>query len=274
LLARRNLTYRTRVLSDPTKSSNKIFGKNIAYESPKSESRGRNYLKDSEGVPISEIFYGVPPHPGKRAKEERGHQEYDYTGGVFANMNEDINRKGSDWWFTTWTISPVADMNRAKMSTPTRITSTTKKGSKRIGPVSRTVADMKERDFLQTLRSDAQGRGHYVFQCFDCGNHTKGGAGGQVLDMFCNKCSAISKTVRKDAAHLSTRKKNKSIFDSDLEEIAEGHPQARNAKAVSIRKNDQLGMVGFYRHIDRYFVKKRNNQFREIELWDGNFDWF
>jgi hypothetical protein len=200
------------------------------------------------------------------------------------------------------------------MSTPTVI-GKTKSGRKRIHPVSRSVADMTTGQFERAM--DAMGgsspnmtRGeveseqkrlsqlasmspydyakksgikdaNFVFQCFDCGRHKKGGAGGKVLDTFCQKCSRIS-LGRKDAIWKSQAKRSNSIFSPELERLASGHPQTKNAVGRAkkqVQNNpgmDPLNFIDddgtpFVQHIKRHFVKKRSNEYKEIELWDGFF---
>lgn len=297
------------IITNTHKTGKLLDGALLARNSMLKDSMGRvlkdkhrNYLNDDSGIPIAEIYYGIPPHPGKRAKEERGHLEYDYQGRLFDDKAEDVNRKGSDWWFTTWTVSPLADISPAKMTTPT-ITTHTKSGRKRVHPVSRSVAEMTTGQFdralgsskapiigseeevrkqqaklskLRSLSPDEYARtsgikdANFVFQCFDCGRHKKGGAGGKILDKFCKKCSEIG-IKRSDALWKSQAKKSNSVF-FPLEKIDIGHPQKKNAMGRTKEEfMDPDDGLPFVRHIDRYFVKKRSNQHKEIELWDGFF---
>jgi hypothetical protein len=261
------------------------------FQPPKSSSGRKHYLFDSsetgdKSVPSGEFYFGIPPHPGKRAKEERGHLEYDYPGRVFSNPDEDTGRKGNDWLFTTWTVSSLADVDRPAMTTPT-MTKQTKSGRKVIQSKDRDISQMSPEEYRIGMKKRGSPLGgikqaNFVFQCFDCGRH-KSGSGSRVLSMFCEKCGRISAS-RKDASKSAILKASNSWQGISTGLIPDLHPQTAKAKKSHMKyklyhqdKSPVLEEDGTHRimgfpvvqFVDRYFVKAK--KWNEIELRDTFF---
>jgi len=220
--------------------------------------------QDSETL-ISPIFYGVPPKPGKRAREERKHKSYNYTDSLFEDHHDDTKRQGGDWQFTTWTVRPSTV--RVSGTTPTRIHTSKSGKATRVPTVEPGTAKMPGtqggKDWKPRFNLEDA-----IFQCFDCAHYTKGKSRG--LDAFCRKCNLLGKQ-RKDPYFASTMepsKSKKSLAQSISQDvfIDPEHPQfkpkMKNSKYV-------------YNFIDRYFVKERSSDFPELLEYNDHWqDWW